>query len=262
MNLSERKVKKMHPWRALWMAEDEDSQRKVRSILITVFTVSVLVGMLFVGLSSWADFEAYMFDSSTVAATRLSTMKCPVMIGKNEIGTIAATFTNNTDKNIQPLVKFHLTDGYVSSVQEQEQVLPIPIGESKKLTWVISAKDAAWDLFIMARVVRLGQYKAQSATATCGVIVVGLPLPGWLMTVLFVLLTVLGAGWGVWAWYRRYSPLKGKNRNIFSAMSAISLVLLVALIAVLLQSWFLGGSLLILMVILIFAVSGYFMLNS
>jgi len=152
-------------------------QNSVLSFLgVILYITGILAGSALAALSAWGDIEASTFDAALQTDETLSKLDCPVFIGKEEQRVIVAEIVNTTDRDVSPVVRARITQGYVTLVREHRGKVDIPQGESARIEWDISAEDAAYRQLILARVYQFSNYSLPSRQATCGVVVV--PVPG------------------------------------------------------------------------------------
>jgi hypothetical protein len=151
-----------------------ETKAVLRILGSVIFALGILIGMIFFGYIVWGDFEASFFDSSIHTEKALRKISCPVIITKNETGNVAATFSNPTDKPINPRVRTHITDGSFILMREEDTMLQLLPGEQKQLSWDITPADAAWNRFIFARVFVFPTYPIPAMAGSCGTVVVNI----------------------------------------------------------------------------------------
>ena len=179
---------------------------------IILFTLGMVLGVAFFGSAVWADIEAFLFDSALGADASLPSLRCPVLITRDEIGEVSATFSNPLDRPVRSRVYIRVTDGFITLMREETTFLRLEPGETQRLAWPITSSDAAWGYFILARVYFQRSYPLPSRTATCGVLTLNAPfLTGAQLVWLTVVFTLGSLGLGFYLWYKAYMPLEGRR---------------------------------------------------
>ncbi len=168
------------------------SKKNINTFSALIFSLGALIGFVFIGYASWADFEASLFDPAQRSDGTLWSIHCPVIIAPNETGMIRATISNPTDKKTTRRVRAHVSAGYVTYMDEYSETLELAPGESHKLEWPLNAENAVWDRFVLVRVILFSSYPLPARTGTCGVEVVNLfGLPGGFITALACITSLL-----------------------------------------------------------------------
>lgn len=239
------------------------SQREITRLLgVLVFSAGVLLGLTLSAGAVWGDLEATLFGVSITADASLKTLKCPVMMTSTESGTVAATFSNPTDRPISPKIQTHISHGYVTLKREIRTRVRLAPGESQQLAWPVASDDAAYGYLILVKVLALGQYPLPSRQASCGILVVNVPSLTGKQIIAFSFATslssmVLGTALCVVG----SQPLSKQDRAAARAMSCIATTVLAAMLAALLGWWVLGGVLLVIAVLLVAQVVMHFWLT-
>lgn len=150
----------------------EDGKRLPR-IGLFIFFIGYLLGMVIIGISTFGDFEAYMFQFHIGfdGDETLKDLDCPVMMASSETETITATFKNPSDNRISPSVWAQVSDGFFTVVRDYKENLFIESGESKQLQWTITADDAVFGHWVLFKVHVYSQYPLPSSDGICGVFV-------------------------------------------------------------------------------------------
>ena len=151
-------------------------KKPVRTFGLMLYLLGAVVGFLLLTMSVWGDLEAGSFGATLRSEEKLNTLNCPIFITKDEIGMISAVFENRTDRDAAPLVRSTITFGFVTLVDEQEQRVEIPAGESSQMNWYVSQDNAAYGRLILAHIYQLSNRSVPSRQASCGIVV--LPFSG------------------------------------------------------------------------------------
>ncbi len=227
-------------------------QRVLRVVGGVLFALGIMLGVLFWGSAVWADIEAFLFDSSLSADASLPSLRCPVLVTTAEGSEIKATFTNPLDRAIRPKYTFHVTDGFVSLMREDAAFLQLDPGVHKQLSWQVTAEDAAWEYFILARVYLQRAYPLPSRTSSCGIVVLNVSsMNGNQLAVVVILVTVLLTGLGFYLWYAACRPLEGRRMQEARGRMALMILAGLGIVFGTLGFWLPGLICLIVLVLLI-----------
>jgi hypothetical protein len=237
-------------------------KRVIRTLSMLVFSVGVFLGLALSAGAVWGDLEATLFDVSLSADAPLKTLKCPVMVTASESGTVAATFSNPTGTPISPMIRTHISHGYVTLTKENHARLRLAPGETQQLQWPVTSDDAAYGRLILVRIVVLGQYPLPSRQGSCGILVINLPKFTGNQVVAFALVTNLSSMMlGVALWAASDQPLSRQGRAKARAMSCIAATVFAAVLFALWGWWVLGGVLWVIAILLIAQVVMHFWLT-
>ena len=230
----------------------------LRFVGVILYIAGILAGTALVALSAWGDIEASTFDAALQTDETLKTLECPVFIGKEESSVIAVEIVNTAERDVSPVVRARITQGFVTLVREHRGNVDIPQGESARVEWDISAEDAAYRQLILARIYQFSNYSLPSRQATCGVVVV--PVPGLtgqqFYILLFVSALVLSAvGLLLWIPNRRKEADPGGRK--LRAYIYLAALLLVAALLILLGNWLVSVGLVVLAFVSLIAVTSF-----
>ena len=226
----------------------KNPKRWHRTLGLCIFFAGVLLGMLFAALLTWADFEASLFDRPTDSkASRLGSLRCPILLNKQETGTIRATFSNPTEYAARRTVDTNISHGFVILMREERTRFDLEPGEKRTLEWSISPEDAAWGRFILAHIETLRSGSLPSRSGSCGVLVANLPFgTGIQITTLIVVVSLLLMVIGTVLWRRGTEAQRKNLRTVDYLALALGPFTLLALITGLLGIWLISLILLVL----------------
>jgi hypothetical protein len=229
-----------------------------RTLGIIFFSIGILVGMAMFIFMNWAYFEATFFFGYTFPADKtLTTLRCPLVMTSSETGSVTASITNNTDRDLSILVRTEIS--YFGAATSERVTYPVAAGETRKLSWTVSSDNIVYGHLIMARVYVFGAYTNPSRTNTCHTMVVDLPgLTGIqiFIIVLALSLVCLMAGWGLWLAGSR--PLQVEGLIATRAMSILTAVVLLGMFVGCIGWWGVGLICTVTGVLLTFTVVGYY----
>jgi len=234
------------------MSSNTNTYRKLGFIL---YAIGIILGLILQGGAIWADFEASLFDvtlPANWADTELHTATCPLVIGSQETGKITASFTNDTEKDVNLRIRVHVTDGLVTLLREENTVLSIPAGDTQQSEWLIFPEDAAWEHFILVRIFQFRGYKIPSRSTSCGVLFLDLfNMTGNQIVIFLSIISLLGMFGGLAIYISLNHPLKGRNLSIAVALSILIVLVVVGSLISFLGSWVAGAGFLLVTALLL-----------
>ena len=201
---------------------------------ILLFAVGVVVGLTIAILATWPDFEASSYEFARNTNTPLNGLRCPIIMNRNETGTVSLTVSNTTDRLLTPSVKTQIsTSDEPSSLLES---LRLTTGESKKLEWSIGHENIDLQYFIFVKALVYATYPIPNREATCGTFIMDLPLGGTAFLTLMVMLSLTGMGGGLYILNRiNHSPQRAEMN--LRPMYFLAILILIALIVSFMGWW-------------------------
>lgn len=231
-----------------------------RKLGVFVFTIGVLVGLVFNVFVVWANFEASLWNQTPNQEAPLDGLRCPLVITRAETASITISYRNPLDRPINPVIRTFISERLIS-LERQESIRPtIAPGETAYISYPVSGEEAVWNRFILVRVNTLPQFTLPARSGSCGILVVNFPaLRGGGILFLIVLVSLGGMGGGLWFWQKYHAPLQGRVRTAYQAMLFLSAAILIGMVLEFLAVWGLATLILILTLILLAAVLAYFL---
>lgn len=234
-----------------------------QKVSLLLFSLGVLLGLVFFGFAVWGDLEAHLFAPSIKPGAPLDTMRCPVAITTRETAVVRATFENSTEKTVDRNVRSFLSQGLVTLIKQEDTRFVLAPGEEKTLSWEASPDDAVYGLFIFARLYLYGLYPQPSLGSSCGILVVNFPfVTGNQLVALVVAASLLCMWVGLGLWYRQHRPLKGNIRTTTQSMVALTIFLMAGMMTAIPGWWFMGMIFLAITVLLIATILANTILSS
>jgi hypothetical protein len=216
--------------------------RWLRIVGVVLFSVGFALGVLVFAGATWADLEGAMFDTGMRGDKTLRTLRCPVLITRNETGTVSAGFHNPLDRPVRFSIRTRISEGFVTLMREETAYLPVDEGATERLEWTVTPDEAAYGSVILVKVLLRGHYPLPSRQATCGVLVLGLPfLSGRQALALTVAASLLLMALGGILWLRGAWPVKeGSGLDLARGLAALAVCVLVGMVVGFLGAWVLG----------------------
>jgi hypothetical protein len=171
---------------------------KFKSFFATfTYAVGVLVGLTLIGIAVWGDYEASSYGFARRASEGLRGLSCPILLTRNEPGTISLKVSNPTDRLLHPSVRTEISPEKEPDIFT-ESVTLTP-GESIRLEWAVGPENIDLGNFILASVQVYGTYPIPSRASTCGIFVVDLPGRGQNIIVGVSLFGLVALGGGLYS---------------------------------------------------------------
>jgi hypothetical protein len=182
-----------------------------------LFFSGVLLGLTLSILSVWADFEANFYGFSRQTKNPFHGLNCPIMMARNESGTISIKVSNTSDKTIAPNVKTEISSP-LTLVKTLDFVDLAP-GESTTLQKTIGAENIDLEQFIFVKVLIYSAYPMSDQEGTCGVYILPINGNGTLILIAGTILSLLFTGGGVYL--LRKNGLQNKHLNPLLFIAAL-----------------------------------------
>ena len=236
-----------------------NNNRFARVLSVVLFSIGALLGVVLVGITVWADFEAILFDPGIREDTRLRSLRCPVMITSEETGVIRARVKNTLDRPTDLFIRAHISHGYVTLMREVNSKLTLEAGEAEEVTWEINQDDAAFGSLVLFKVTVKGGYPLPTRQGTCGVLVIDAPyLKGGQIFGLALALSLIGMITGGVLWVIHNPDMLGLEVQLTRAMGFLSVTIVMGLLVSLVGWWLLGALFLVTILLAIGVIIGYF----
>ncbi len=234
-----------------------------RTLGVLFYAAGILLSVGLAALSTWGDLEASLFDAAERAEKANVSLRCPVFITREEVGEVSAAFTNTGGRPVERTAWAHISEGFVTLMREERVKLPLQPGETKRMSWFVSAEDAAYGFLILVRVSALRQAPMPSQSQACGILVLDLPgVSGTLVMAIWLLLAVAGIVGGFWLWLAASRPFDPRRQGAAAAMVVLAVLVVAALAAGLLGQWVAGVLFLALTALALIAIVTHFVLAS
>lgn len=239
------------------------SSRAQHKLGVLLYMAGVLLALALGTLATWGDLEASLFDPSEQAQESLTSLRCPVLITRREIGRVWARFKNTGPRPVDRAVRAHISQGFVTLFREENVKLPLQPGESRRWYWEVTAADAAFgSSLVLVRVSTLRQSPLPSQSRACGIVVLNIPWPRGSVVIAGWLTLALGSlAGGIWLWWQANRPLAGRRRTMGTTMGVVGLIVLAILIAGLAGWWLVSVLLLALLVLLLISLFAHALLQ-
>lgn len=228
-----------------------------RKLSIVIFIAGVLLALaLGIGVA-WADMESTSFAPTVAdrASEALEPFSCPLLMTRDEVAHVRTSLTNRSDRPRAMTLSAHISRGFVSITDDQEERVTLEPGETREFEWDVTAGGAVWGRVVLVRVFAQRSFSVPPRTASCGILVIGVPLlPGSVVLALTLLGSLFGTIGGTLLWIRS-GPLQGTALHIAYALGALTVIVVADLILSLVGLWAAAIGLTAISVLLIVSVS-------
>jgi hypothetical protein len=222
---------------------------------IIFFAVGIISGLILISLATWADQEASLFELTSAYDANLPTLRCPLMIGRDEESSISVTVKNPSTFQVNPLTTAHITSGYVLLINEFQETPSLPPGGEVTFSWPIKPADAAYNTLVLARVFVERSYPLPSRTGSCGVLVLPFGgIPGKAVSTFLFLISLAGMTLGLIFWRGR-RVLSARESGFFSGLLALAGLTIAGFLSIALSVWLIGLACVILILLISIALA-------
>lgn len=224
------------------MKQVNPKQKRVNIFILIGFSIFALISFGILGISVWGDIEASVFDMNYRGEERLGSLTCPVFITTKESGKISAKISNPVKNTIKPSVRLHISSSQLAVPREENVKFQLGPNESKTLDWIINPEeDTQFGNMIYVKVYLFSNSTLPSRDATCGILVLDLPI-GSGKSILYtgIGLSFVGMLANVGFWHRNNRLMTKRQRELFRAISILTVTIIVAVVASLFGHWLIG----------------------
>jgi hypothetical protein len=222
------------------------------------YLVGMVVGVFLVFVATWADMESAFYGFPRLADAGLRGFTCPVLMTRSDAATISLKLSNPTDGKVSPTVKTMISTPLVS--EEFIETIELAPGESKRLEWRVDSDNVDLDRFIFAKVLMYSAYPLPSRETSCGIFILDLPVSGRVMLPLFVAISLLGMGWGLYGMNRFNAGNAWIEKNL-RAMAFVAIMLALGLVISFIGGWIPSILVLAVVVLMLIYLLGSFLLS-
>lgn len=228
------------------------------AVSLVIFAVGVILGLGLIAIPVVADLEAALFDPGIQTRARLTSLRCPVVISRDETATVSARLKNTLDRNTSFFVRVHVTDGFVTLMRENTFRLELAPGEAQRVEWTINASDAVFERLVLVRATARGGYPLPQRGATCGVMVLGVPfLTGNQAYAAGLVVSLSCIVAGGWLWLSNHRDMMNAQIQITRFMGLLTAAVAVGLFLGLMRWWLPALLVLVLTLLSIGVFAGY-----
>jgi len=223
----------------------ENNQLSAR-LFFGIFALGALFSLTLAVLATWSDLEAAFYGFERRASTPLPGLHCPILLNRNETGTVSVKVSNTTKQKLSPSIRAEFSSP-LTPIATLDFANLDP-GKSQTMQWTIGPQNIDLGQFIFSKVLIYSSYPIPDRENTCGTFIVDVPIPGNILVGLLLGLGLAGMGGGLgWLW--RTQTKNADTMRPLRPITFLGVVITVALIASLAGFWL--QALLLLAVVLI-----------
>jgi|SRR5687767_7794585 len=211
------------------------------------YILAVVTGLFLIVISTWADMEADSYGFPRRASATLRELACPILLTRNEIGTISLKVSNPTDRPLHPSARTEISADLDPQVFVES--LDLAPGESKRLNWSLRPENIVLGNFIFANVQVYASYPIPNREKTCGILIMDLPGSGKVIVVVLTVFAVIGLVWGLYS-MSKSGLSKTRGSNTWNAILFLSVLIAAGLIFSFMGSWIPSIGILVLAVLI------------
>ena len=113
-----------------------------------MYVLGALLSVTLAVIATWADLEAAFYGFDRRASTPLQNLHCPVLLNRNETGTVSVKISNTTEHKLSPSVRADFSTALTpTSTLDSVELAP---GESKTVEWTIGPDNIDLKRFIFS----------------------------------------------------------------------------------------------------------------
>lgn len=215
-------------------------KKLLRIVGIVLYVVGVGLGIAFTAGAAWADQEAARFDWNTfiLADGGLRPFSCPVAVTQDEVATVRAKLTNVAKASRDYSIRARVANRTAGDIHEAEQTATLAPGNSESFEWALSPDNAVYGRVILVRLYAPRNFSVPPRTASCGILVLGIPmLTGQALVAVVLAGSVVGMGSGLGLWAATHRLHQEQTQSALGAMALAAGLVVAGLIASLLGAW-------------------------
>lgn len=235
-----------------------------RRLSVLYFSLGVLFGMVLLGASVYADFESTLFDVSLSAEARIRPLQCPILLAGHETGQVAVRVRNPGEEEITRRVNTNISRGHLIMMNQYTEVVTLAPGETRRLAWDVTARDAAYGHLIMVKITTLVNPRNPLQRGSCGVLVLNLPgeIKGSYLVGLLLAVSVIGTVTGMRMWWRYGRSYTGWRMEATRAIMMLGSVILFGIALSFIGLWEVAAVAFYIAVLTVGVIVPHFLINS
>ena len=199
-----------------------ENLRQKAAIAGILMLTGILLGLLLSILIVWADYEASSYGFRRRAQASFHGLNCPVILGRNERGTVSVKVSNPTDRILSPGIWTQVS----TDLEPDSKVdyVKVPPGGQVSVQRTIGPENIDLGSFIFVDVLVYSTYPIPDRENTCGILV--LPVNGALILIPGIILNILFIAAGMFISYKNRLPLSRSRPILFMIVATgVALIL-------------------------------------
>ena len=206
---------------------------------IILFVIGVVLAMVLIGFSVYADFESTLFDLTNGVNRSIRSIKCPVFLSSQETGNLSAVIKNPEDRTQELVIQASISNRDLILLQEFQENISIAPYEAKQLKWEVEPPDAAYGHLILAKVIVMDVALNPSHRGSCGIIILKLPdgMKGWELFWIIFVLSGIGILSGIIRWWKYGRPNSNRGLEATRSLFGLGGLAVIGLVSITLSFW-------------------------
>jgi hypothetical protein len=217
-------------------------KRLLATLGIVIFLLGMIIGIAFIGVTTWGNLEAYWFFPSRIATSGIRGLNCPVMMTPGETGIITLHVRNPNDFVTRPTVLSTISNGYyIDEADFTKQNLVLDPGDSYIANWEFTEENAVYDRFVMARIESRTPYPTARLQGSCAIFVLDLPGVNSLLIMILggIVCAALSLG-GLYLWRKFHNEQLEANLHTSRGMYLLFVIVTIGIATSFLRIWLLS----------------------
>ena len=211
-----------------------DKPKSSSTPFFVAFALGTLLCVTVAVLATWSDLESAFYGFDRHSSTQLRNLRCPVLLNRNETGTVSVRISNTTDHKLSPALRAEFSSA-LTSISTLDSVELAP-GESKTVTWTIGPDNIDLKRFIFSNVYIYASYPIPDQETSCGTFIFDLPIPGSVLLWTMVVLGLAGMLGGLFV-LNRSGSLSNRPVNSLRPLGFLTIVVTLAMSVALAGLW-------------------------
>jgi len=215
---------------------------------IVLFTFGLLLTIGLIVIATWPDLEADFYGFTTLSPRQPGGATCPVLMTSDERPVISARVTNKTPYKTNIAMTADIS-GF-PDLRTERNLVPFKPGETKTVSWTITAQDAVFHNFVLAEIYMGGAYPMPASQASCGVYVLSVQgVSGSLVYWALFALGLVTLSCGLFLLEPPAPSVAAGNASVVQARRVLALVAVVGLY-VSYKGWWIAGVICLVVILL------------
>jgi hypothetical protein len=242
------------PWSKKGPGVNHNRSVMLRRIIgALLFTLGVLVGLVFNAFATFASLEGAGFWGDPIIATqfypghetpaRIARFTCPALLTLTEVGAVTASVRLTAAEPVEMETQIYVSSPMFPDYRAAAQKLSLVPGQTRQLSTQVSSQDQVFNHVILARAFLFPIPGLPTRTASCGILVVDWPYTSGRSLAALLLAASAGfSGLGAALLWLKLPPRSERGIRLVYGLILLA-VLAVAGMLLNLAGWWLAGGL-------------------
>lgn len=201
---------------------------------VILILAGVLLGLFLSASVTWGESEAVLYSS--LNGDRSLSIKCPLMLARDETGSVTAKITNLTNDSVTPTVSVEIS--HADPPRQTDQIVTLTPGSSQTLTWSVDSSDVIFSDLILVNILQLRYRDNPSMLGSCGILLFSLfGLSGQSTFILLTVTSLAAMLGGAFLWARAHQQMDRYLTSLANASIVLTVMTALALLTTLPRWW-------------------------